>query len=125
MAGHRLLEDVAGLGQRTLGSVDQEQDRVDHQQGPLDLAAEVGVAGRVDDVQADAVVVDGGLLGQDRDPLLPLQVARIHDPVDNGLVRPEGAGLAEHRVDQGRLAMVDVGHDRDIAQVEADAGHGG
>ena len=117
VAGHRLLEDVAGLGQRALGGVDQEQDRVDHQERALDLAAEVGVAGRVDDVQPDAVVVDRRLLGEDRDPLLALEVARVHDPVDDGLVRPEGAGLAEHRVDEGRLAVVDVGDDGDVAEV--------
>ena len=128
-AGHRLLEDVAGLGQRALRGVDEEQDRVDHQQGPLDLTAEVGMAGRVDDVQADVAVVDRRLLGEDRDPLLALEIARIHDPVDDRLVRAERAGLAEHRVDERGLAVVDVGDDRDIAQVAADGevrggGHG-
>ena len=43
-ARHRLLEDVAGLRQRALGRVDEQQHRVDHQQRALDLAAEVGVA---------------------------------------------------------------------------------
>ena len=88
----------------------------------LDLAAEVGVAGRVDDVQPDVGVVDRGLLGQDRDALLALQVARVHDPVDDRLVRAERAGLAEHRVDEGGLAVVDVGDDGDVAQVVARAG---
>ncbi|MEJ7697714.1 MAG: hypothetical protein WKF78_14120 [Candidatus Limnocylindrales bacterium] len=78
----------------------------------------------------DAVVVDGGLLGQDGDALLALQVARIHDPVDERLVGPEGAGLAKHRVDEGRLAVVHVGHDRDVADVgpgdaPGSGGHGG
>ena len=76
-AGHRLLEDVAGLRQRTLGGVDEEQHRIDHQQRALDLAAEVGVAGRVDDVEPDPGVVDRRLLGEDRDALLALEVARI------------------------------------------------
>ena len=75
------------------------------------------MAGRVDDVQADAGIVDRRLLGQDRDPLLPLEVARVEDPLDDGLVRPERAGLAEHRVDERRLAVIDVGDDREIAQV--------
>ena len=122
MAGHRLLEHVAGLRQRALGGVDEQQDRVDHQQAALDLAAEVGVAGRVDDVEPDAGVVDGRLLGQDRDALLALEVARIHDPVDDGLVGAERAGLAEHRVDERGLAVVDVGDDGDVAQVGADRG---
>ena len=40
------------------------------------------------------------------------------------LARPERAGLPQHRVDQRRLAVVDVGDDRDVAYVLA-AGHGG
>ena len=123
-AGHRLLQDVAGLRQRAFGRVDEQQHAVDHQQAALDLAAEVGVARRVDDVQADVGVVDRRLLGQDRDALLALEVARVHDPVDDGLVRAERAGLAEHRVDEGGLAVVDVGDDGDIAQVVARAGGG-
>ena len=122
--GHRLLQDVARLGQRSLGGIDQEQHAVDHEQAALHLAAEVGVAGRVHDVEADVGVVDGRLLGQDRDALLALEVARVHDPVDDGLIRPEGAGLAEHRVHERRLAVVDMGDDGDVAQVAAGAGGG-
>ena len=125
VAGHRLLEDVAGLGQRALRGVDEEQHGVDHQQAPLDLAAEVGVARRVDDVQADAAVVDGRLLGEDRDALLALEVHRVEDAVDDGLVRPERAGLAEHRVDERGLAVVDVGDDGDVAEVGSDGASGG
>ena len=124
-ARHRLLEDVARLGQRSLRGVHEQQDGVDHQQGPLDLATEVGVTGGVDDVEPDALVVDRRLLGEDRDPLLALEVAGIHDPIDDGLVRAERAGLAQKRIDQRGLAVVDVGDDGDIAQVGADGGRSG
>ena len=123
--GHRLLQHVARLRERALGRVDQQQDAVDHEQAALDLAAEVRVAGRVDDVEADAVDVDRRLLREDRDALLALEVARVHHAVDHGLVRAERAGLAEHRVDEGGLAVVDVGDDRDVAQVVPDGGSGG
>jgi hypothetical protein len=33
------------------------------------------------------------------------------------LVLPEGAGLREHGVDERRLPVVDVGDDRDVADV--------
>ena len=46
----RLAQHEARLGQRALGGVDQQHHAVDHRQAALDLAAEVGVAGRVDDV---------------------------------------------------------------------------
>ena len=122
VAGHRLLEDVARLRQWTLGGVDEEQDRVDHEQRALHLAAEVGVTGRVDDVEADAGVVDGRLLGEDGDPLLALEITGVENPVDDGLVRPERAGLTEHRVDEGCLAVVDMGDDGEVAKVRPDRG---
>jgi hypothetical protein len=40
------------------------------------------VAGGVNDVQADPVVLDRGLLGEDGDALLALQIIGVHDPVD-------------------------------------------
>ena len=113
----RLAQDEAGLRQRALGGVDEQQDAVDHGQAALDLAAEVGVAGGVDDVELDAVVVDRGVLGEDRDPLLALEVHRVHDPLGDVLALAEGAGLPQHLVDQGRLAVVDVGDYGDVAEV--------
>ena len=52
----------------------EEEHPVHHRQCPLDLPAEVSVAGRVDDVELHPSVADGGVLGEDRDPLLPLEV---------------------------------------------------
>jgi hypothetical protein len=124
-ASHRLLEDVAGLRERPLGGVDEQQHGVDEVEASLHLAAEVGVAGRVHDVDPDARVVDRRLLGQDRDALLSLEVTRVHDPVHDGLVGPEGAGLAEDPVDERRLPVVDVGDDGDVPEVGADGGRGG
>ena len=60
-----------------------------------------------------------GLLGQDGDALLALEIPRVHDPVDDRLVGAEDARLAQHRVDQRGLAVVDVGDDGDVAQVVA------
>src|SRR4029450_9205666 len=52
---------------------------------------EVGVAGRVDDVELDAPVADRGVLGEDRDALLALEVHRVHDALGHVLVWGEGA----------------------------------
>ena len=113
----RLAEDEPGLRQRSLGGVDEQQDPVDHRQPALDLATEVGVAGRVDDVELHPVVVDGRVLGEDRDPLLALEIHRVHDALVDVGTGAERARLPEHRVDERRLAVVDVGDDRDVAQV--------
>ena len=120
--GERLAQHEAGLRQRALGGVDEQDDPVDHRQAALDLAAEVGVAGGVDDVDRGAVPVDRGVLGEDRDPLLALQVAGVHDPVDRLGALAEGAGGAQHGVDERGLAVVDVGDDGDVAQIATPPG---
>ena len=112
-----LAQHEPGLGQGPLRGVHQQEDAVDHGQAPLDLPAEVGVARGVDDVDLDPVVEDGRVLGQDGDALLPLEVARVHDPLVDRLVVPERPRLPEHGVDQGGLAVVDVGHDGHVADV--------
>ncbi len=136
--GQGLAQHEAGLGQGPLGGVDEEDDAVDHGQPALDLAAEVGVAGGVDDVDGDALgaagvrgggpgVVDRRVLGEDGDALLALQLAGVHDALAGGLLGgpgSEGARLPEHGIDEGGLAVVDVGDDGDVTQVLAHAHRG-
>ena len=55
-------------------------------------------------------------------PLLALRVHRVEHPLGDVLVRTKGAGLPEEGVDEGRLAVVDVRHDGDVAEVGAN-GH--
>ena len=55
----RLAQDEARLGQRALGGVDEQHHAVDHRQPALDLAAEVGVAGGVDEVDLDLLAAAG------------------------------------------------------------------
>ncbi len=112
----RLAGDELGLRHGAFRTVDQQDYAIDHAQDALHLAAEVGVAGGVDDVDAGAVPVDAGALGQDGDPAFLFQVVGIHRPLFHALVVAESAGLTEQLVDQGGLAMVDVGNDRHIAK---------
>ena len=118
----RLAGDELGLRHRPFGGVDQQDDAVDHRQDALDLGAEIGVAGRVDDVDVGGLAVwrrpfDRGAFGEDGDPALFLEVVRIHRPLFDALVVAEGAGLAEQLVDERGLAVIDVGDDRHVAQV--------
>ena len=123
--GERLAQHEAGLRQRALGRVDQQQHAVDHGQPAFDLAAEVGVARGVDDVDhrhaaVGVLPVHGGVLRQDGDALFLLQVTGVHQALD-GVVTAVGqrAGLPQHRVDQGRLPVVDVRHNGDIPEIHA------
>jgi hypothetical protein len=110
------------LRKRPLGGVDEQKRAVGHHQRALDLAAEVGVTGRIDDVDLVAAVAKARVLGEDGDPALPLEVARVHDPLGHLLVVAERPALPEHEVDERGLAMVDVGDDGDVAQIRASHG---
>ena len=113
----RLGDHEFGLRQRALGRIHQHDGAVHHVENALHLAAEVGVARRVDDVDARAVPVDGRALGQDGDAALALQIIAVHRLRLNLLVLAEGAGLLEQGIDQRGLAVIDVRDDRDVAKV--------
>jgi hypothetical protein len=112
-----LLGDEPGLGHRPLVGVDDQEHGVDHAEHALDLTAEVGVAGRVDQVDPHALPGHRGALRQDRDAALALEIVRVHGPLGDDLPGAEGAGAPEQPVDQGGLAVVDVGDDGDVADV--------
>ena len=111
-----LAEHEPRLGQRAFGRVHEQHDPVDHGQRAFHFAAEVGVAGRVHDVDEVVVVVHGRVLGQDRDAALALELVRVHDPLGHPLVGTEDSALVQQGIHERRLAVVDVGHDGDIAQ---------
>ncbi len=125
-----LAQHETGLRQRAFGSVDEQHDAVHHGDAALDLAAEIGVAGGVDDVEGDALrvtvlggqrtgVLHRGVLGEDGDALLAFQIVGIHHAIRDFLTLVEHVGLGQHRVDQGSLAVIDVCHNRYISDIAA------
>ncbi len=106
-----------GLWHRAFSRVDQQDNTVDHRQDALHLAAKVGVAGGVDDVDACVVPDDRGRLGKDRDAALALQVVAVHRAFGCGLVFAIGAGLFQKLVNQRRFAVVNVSDDCDVTHV--------
>ena len=115
----RLPENEPRLGHRAFAGVDEEEAAVDHLHDPLDLAAEIGVAGCIDQVDLGVVVADGGVFREDGDPLLALQVVRVHQPLgDDGVgLLADGVRLPEEGVDERRLPVVDVRDDGEVAKV--------
>ena len=122
-----LGEHEAGLGHGALEGVDHQQAAVGHAEDALDLAAEVGVARGVDDVDAVDLFVpghiaDGAVLGEDGDAPLALEGVGVHDQAVLPalellqLTGAEVAGLLEQLVNQGGLPMVNVSDDGDIAE---------
>src|SRR5207244_140732 len=99
------------------------QGTVRHLQHALNLAAEIGVAGRIDDVHLGARQDEGDILGQDGDAAFALKVIRVEneavlpasEPVQ--LFFAKQSRLAHHHVDQRGFAVVNVGNNRNIAKV--------
>ena len=114
-AFERLPQHEPRLRQRAFGRVHEQHDAVDHRQRPLDLAAEVGVARRVHDVDQDVPVVHGRVLGHDGDAALALEVDVVHHAIGDLLIGAVHPALLEQRVHERGLAVVDVGDDGEVA----------
>ena len=82
---------VCGIGPSTAST--SSSTRVDHRQHALDLAAEIGVSRRVDDVDAVVVPADRRVLREDRDAAFALELVRVHDALLRRLARVERPGL--------------------------------
>jgi len=83
------------------GGVDQQQGSIRHANHSLDLAAKIGVSGRIHDVDFDIFPGDGGVLRQNGNATLPLNVVRVKDALPRchraGFVA-EDFGLLQHPV---------------------------
>ena len=91
--GERLAQHEPRLRQRALGGVDEQEAAVGHRQHALDLAAEVGVAGRVDQVDLGIVgQPERDVLGQDRDAAFPLQRLESRMQLSWAQLRCRGTG---------------------------------
>jgi len=97
-----------------LGGVDQKDGALTRGQAPGDLVAEVDVAGGVDEVEGVVLPRQPDVLGLDGDPPLPLEVHGVHVLLSH-LAGIHRTRQLEDAVGQRRLAMVDVGNDREVA----------
>ena len=110
-----------GLRLDALRRVDDEQRALARGERAADLVREVDVAGRVDEVQLVGLAVarlvqDAHGLRLDRDPALALEVHRV-EHLRAHRARVDGLRHLEDAIGQRRLAVVDVGDDREVADV--------
>src|SRR5579883_2119940 len=113
----RFSQHETSLRHDAFGRVHQEQHALHHLQHALDLAAEIRVAGRIDDVQLDVAVVDRRILREDGDAALALERIRIHHASLDALPLTENAALTQHLIDERGLAVIDVRNDRDVTNI--------
>src|SRR5690606_13549989 len=110
-----LAQHEARLGHRAFGRIDEKEDAVGHLEHALDLAAEVRVTGRVDQVDLHTVPGKRDILRENGDAALPLEIVRVEDALPEVLVARDRAGLPEEAVDHGRLPVVDMRNDGDVS----------
>ena len=115
----RLPHHELRLRHRPFARIHQHDDAVDHGQNTLHLAAEIGVAGGVDDVDARALPDNAGAFRQDGDAAFTLLVVRVHGALGHLLVGAEGAGLVQQAVNQRGFAVIDMRDNRDIADIHS------
>lgn len=77
------------------------------------------MARSVDQVDLDVAELDRSILGEHGDTALTLQLIGIHDQGTGRRGVPKDHALLQQSVDEGRLAVVDVGDDGDVSQVMA------
>jgi hypothetical protein len=80
------------------------------------------VTGRVDEVERVAVPFDADVLGLDRDAAFALEVHRVEVLLAH-VARLNSAGDLEDAVGERRLAVIDVGDDREVADPGAVHGY--
>jgi len=115
----RLAQHKPRLRHGAFHCVDQQQHAVHHVHDALDLAPEIRVPGRVDNVDRHSLVHDARVLGEDGDAPLSFQVVRVENPFHHLLIAAEDVRLAQHSVNQRRLAVINMRDDRHIANVLA------
>ena len=73
------------------------------------------MAGRVDDIDVRAFVIDRAVFCEDRDAAFALEVVAVHHALGELLVLAKRARLLQQLVDQRGLAVINVRDDRDVA----------
>src|SRR5699024_2378265 len=119
-----LGQHEAGLRKGAFRGIDKQHDAIKHGQAALDLAAEVGAARGVNNIDDQigaiftlALAVNRSVFGQNGNAALALLVIGVHDAVRVVAVFTECAGLLQHAVDEGGFAVVNVGDDGYITEL--------
>ena len=110
-----LSQNVLGLRHRTLKGIYQQQNTINHVQYTLNLAAEISMARGINNIYLGALIHDSSILGKNSNTALTLQIARVHNALCYLLVGAENMALLQHSINQGSLAMVDMGNNSNIS----------
>ena len=119
----RFFKYKSSLWHRAFCRIDQKQCTIRHTDDPLNLATEVGVTWRIDQVDFHAAILDCNVFGENRNPAFPFQVVRIEDALTAKFGDSVLAALAQQAIDKRRFAMVNVGNDDDVSDIFSTQGY--
>ncbi len=108
------LEHKKRLRHRAFLGIDQQQCAISHFQDAFDLAAEIGVSGRVDNIDTEVLIIECAIFCGDGDAALALQFIRVHQALRHFLVVTEHTAKFEQLVNQRGFAVVNVSDDGDV-----------
>ncbi len=123
-----LIQHKPRLRHRPIERIHQQQHPIGHFQYPLHLAAKIGVAGRVNDVDFifNALrrgIINSAIFAENRNAAFPLERIGIHNQVMMIAGKPvqllvaKHARLVEQLIHQRGLAVIDMSDDGDVANV--------
>ena len=102
------MENETCLGQAAFEGVYKEKHTVCHIQNPFDLTSEIAMAWSVYNVDFNAFICDGHILGKDGYTSFPLDVIVVEDELPEVLRLAHQIGLIDHPVHERRFAVVDM-----------------
>ena len=112
-----LTKNESRLGHGTVESIYYEENRIYHLEYSLNLTAEVSVSRSINDVDPDALIINGRILGKDRDASLSLEIIAVHDLLYDLLILSIDTCLLEHGIYDSSLTVVNVCDDGDVAHI--------
>ncbi len=97
--------------------VHDENNAVYHFQDALHLAAEIGMARSIDNIDFGIFINNGSVFGQNGNPPFPFDIVGVHNTFRNFLIFTENAALFQQFVHQCSLAVVNVGDNSNVSYV--------
>ena len=108
------VKHETGLGHATFERVHKKQHTVGHIQHPFNLTTEIAMAWSVYNVDFNAFICDGHILGENGYTSFPLDVIVVEDELSEVLRLTHQVCLVDHPVHERRLAVVDMRDERYI-----------
>ncbi len=71
---------------------------------------------RIHDVEPHVAPEDARALGENGDATLAFEIVAVESPLHHHLVGAEHPGLTQHLIDEGGLAVIDMGDDGDVTE---------